>query len=296
MSNLLSRIAGAPITWGVDPSPGWGYQMERDRVLSEMEKSSLSATELGPDGWLPTNSDQLNDLLGTHNLRVVGGFVPATLYRPDLVEEQLAYVDRASRTLAQSGSEVMVLGPSAAEPGYEHSVNMSDDEWKVFIQNVNQVMRITDTNGVVAALHPHWGLAIERQEHVERLLESCDVQLCLDTGHLALAEADPVVIARLSTGRVRHVHLKDLDDGLAERVRRGDLGFREAVGQGMFRPLGEGDVDIAGFIRHLESAGYQGWYVLEQDVVLDEEPAPGQGPVSDARTSVAFLEELARDL
>ena len=47
MSDLLERVAGAPITWGVDGSPGWGYLMDRERVLREMVESGLSATELG---------------------------------------------------------------------------------------------------------------------------------------------------------------------------------------------------------------------------------------------------------
>ncbi len=48
MSDLPSRIAGAPITWGVDPSPGWDHFMDRDRVMSEIVEAGLPATELGP--------------------------------------------------------------------------------------------------------------------------------------------------------------------------------------------------------------------------------------------------------
>ena len=48
-SDLLERVAGAPITWGVDGSPGWGHLMDRDRVLSEMVEVGLRATELGPN-------------------------------------------------------------------------------------------------------------------------------------------------------------------------------------------------------------------------------------------------------
>ena len=62
MSDLLERVAGAPITWGVDGSPGWGYLMGRDRVLREMVESGLSATELGPDGYLPTDPTELRTI------------------------------------------------------------------------------------------------------------------------------------------------------------------------------------------------------------------------------------------
>ena len=111
-------------------------------------------------------------------------------------------------------------------------------------------------------------------------------------GFLPSNGTDPVTIAKLAADRVHHVHLKDVDEDFAERVRSGETRFRQAVIDGMFTPLGEGAVDIAGVIRTLEQAGYQGWYVLEQDTSLTAEPAPGEGPKADAVSSVAFLEEL----
>lgn len=296
MSHLMSRIAGAPITWGVDGSPGWGYLMGRDRVMSEMIEVGLSATEIGPDGYLPRDLDELRDYLARYGLQVVGGFVPAVLYRPDRIEAELAYVDRASRQLAGAGSKVMVLGPASHLDGYDTSIAMDETDWKTFLANLKRLQDLVRENGLTTGLHPHWGMAIERPQHVERLLGSCDVDLCLDIGHLFLGGADPVEIAKLASGRVVHVHLKDVDAGFAERVRAGEIGFKQAVIDGMFRPLGEGDVDIAGVIRLLEASGYQGWYVLEQDASLAAEPALGAAPKVDAVLSFSFLETLAAEL
>lgn len=296
MTDLRRRIAGAPITWGVDGSPGWGHLMDPERVLSEMAEVGLAATELGPDGYLPTDPGTLADELARFDLHIVGGFVPAVLYRPDRVDDQLAYVRRAARQLAAVGSEVMVLGPAADHAGYERSVELADDEWRVFLDNLERLRAIAGDAGVTTAVHPHWGMAIERRHQVERLLDSCDVDLCVDTGHLFLAGADPLAIARLAPERVRHVHLKDVDADAAAHVRDGTIGFREAVAAGLFKPLGTGDVDIAGLIGYLEANGYDGWYVLEQDAVLTQEPPPDGGPQEDAATSVAFLNRLADDL
>jgi inosose dehydratase len=85
------------------------------------------------------------------------------------------------------------------------------------------------------------------------------------------------------------VHLKDVDVALAARVRSGDLGYRDAVRLGMYRPLGDGDLDVRAFLEVLAALGYEGWYVLEQDVVLSMEPAAGTGPMADAARSVDFL-------
>jgi inosose dehydratase len=293
---LVDRIAGAPITWGVDGSPGWGYLMDPERVLGEMRQIGLSATELGPDGYLPQDTHELQTLLERFGLDLVGGFVPAVLYRAESVSDSLEYVDRAAATLASTGAPVMVLGPDSHHSGYDIQVDLTDAEWDTFLESLGRTMEIASGYGLRTALHPHWGMAVVRQDHVERVLEQSSVELCIDTGHLALAGADPVAIARAATGRVAHVHLKDLDEGLAQRVRSGDLAFRQAVIDGLFLPLGDGSVDVAGFITALETQGYEGWYVIEQDAVLDSEPAPGEGPIVAAERSFAFLEDLASGL
>jgi inosose dehydratase len=292
VNDLLERVAGAPITWGVDGSPGWGFLMDRDRVLREMVESGLSATELGPDGYLPTDPVELGEYLDRFDMSIVGGFVPALLYREDRVDDQLTYVTRAARQLASTGSQVLVLGPSSANPGYDTPVDMSDDEWSTFLANLRRLESIVGDAGLRTALHPHWGLAIATGPDIDRLLDSSDVGICLDTGHAYLGGADPVGVARAARGRVLHVHLKDVDAAKAERVRNGDVPFREAVIDGLFVPLGEGGVDIAGVIRVLEDDGYRGWYVLEQDVSLRSDPPEGEGPKADAIDSVAYLRGL----
>ncbi|HLA17064.1 MAG TPA: TIM barrel protein [Candidatus Limnocylindrales bacterium] len=296
MSDLLDRVAGAPITWGVDESPGWGYLMGRDRVLAEMAETGLSATELGPDGFLPTDPVELREYVSGHGMSVVGGFVPALLYRPDQIESELEYVSRASRQLAATGSKVLVLGPSSHNPGYDTPFDMSEAEWPVFLANLRRLQAIVGDAGLQTALHPHWSMAIEDGRDVERLMESSDVGLCLDTGHLYLAGTDPVDVARMAPDRVLHVHLKDVDAAAAEKVRSGEVPFRQAVIEGLFTPLGAGGVDIEGVIRILEAEGFRGWYVLEQDVSLPAEPPEGAGPKADAIESVAYLRKLATSL
>jgi inosose dehydratase len=93
---------------------------------------------------------------------------------------------------------------------------------------------------------------------------------------------------------VAHVHLKDVSMAVAERLRAGDLDLVGAVQQGLFQPLGNGDVAVDELVLELERRGYTGWYVLEQDTaVLDAAPAAGEGPIEDVRRSIAFLEQVA---
>jgi inosose dehydratase len=170
---------------------------------------------------------------------------------------------------------------------------MDDEDWMRFAAGLDQVIEIGARHGLEVVVHPHWGMVIERTHQIERLLETSPVGICVDTGHLGLAGADPVKITELAGDRVRHVHLKDIDDDIAARVRAGELSYHDGTAVGLYRPLGEGDLDIVGVIEHLESIGFGGWYVLEQDMVLPSEPAEGSGPLEAARASYAFLERLA---
>jgi inosose dehydratase len=63
----------------------------------------------------------------------------------------------------------------------------------------------------------------------------------------------------------------------------------------MYRPLGQGDVDVAAMAQHLTRQGYDGWYVLEQNTILTEEPRD-EGLVRDVHASVKHLRSaLAAD-
>jgi len=282
------KLAGAPITWGVCEVPGWGFQLEQGRVLDEIASAGLTATELGPRGFLPENPRDLRALLQRHNLTLVGGFVPALLHREADLPAQLAQVEESARTLAGAGADVLVLAAETGNAGYESSADLSDAEWATLARGVAAVEEIARWHGLTVALHPHYGTLIESDAQVRRFLDVTTAPLCLDTGHLMVGGADPVAIAAAARGRIAHVHLKDVDAATAARVRAGALGYRDAVHQGMYRPLGEGDVDIAAIVQQLCDDGYDGWYVIEQDLVLDG-PADGDAPLANAVRSVRFL-------
>jgi inosose dehydratase len=137
---------------------------------------------------------------------------------------------------------------------------------------------------------------VERPEQVERVLSETGIALCLDTGHYLVGGGDPAELAATAADRIAHVHLKDADPDLAAQVRAGDLGYAEAVAAGLYRPLGQGGARIADVVVGLDSAGYRGWYVLEQDIRLDREPDRQVGPVGAVRASLDYLAALEPEL
>jgi inosose dehydratase len=288
VTDLAGRVAGAPITWGVCEVPGWGHQMAAERVLSEMRSVGLRATELGPEGFLRRGSERA--LLDANGLSLVAGFVPAVLHEPSSLERELAKVDAAARTIASLGGGVLVLAASSGGHGYEGAERLDAAGWAALGRGIGRVVASVGERALRVAVHPHHGTVVQGSDDVERLLEISDVGLCLDTGHLMVGAVDPLELAREAADRVIHVHLKDVSAEVAGRVAAGDLGYRDAVREGLYRPLGDGDLDVAGVVRALEESGYSGWYVLEHDEVLDHEPEEGSGPLTNARRSLSFLE------
>src|SRR3954447_14267784 len=287
---VAARIAGAPISWGVCEVPGWGHQLEPATVLEQMRELGLAATEFGPDGFLEVAPDAKAEQLATYGLRAVGGFLPVLLHHP--FHDPMPEVDRFIDSCVACGAGVVVLAAFTGVDGYDARPELDEAGWATLLGNLDRISDHARTRGVIAALHPHVGTMVETGEETERVLSGSRVGLCVDTGHLLVGGGDPVAITTAHPERVVHVHLKDVDAAMAARVRSGETTFGAAVRDGMFRPLGEGDIDIAAMVRTLEAAGYDGWYVLEQDVVLDGE-AQGDAPYADVETSLAFLIEVA---
>lgn len=284
------KIAGAPISWGVCEVPGWGYQMSPDRVLDEMHALGLRATEFGPQGWLPVAPDERSAALRAHGLDAVGAFVPVLLHDPD--HDPLPGVDTELDSFEAAGGDVLVLAAASGLDGYDARPVLDDAQWATLLDNLDRLAAHAATRGVQATLHPHVGTMVETADDVARVLAGSTVSLCLDTGHLLIGGTDPAELVREHAHRVNHVHAKDVRLDLARQVQEGALTYTDAVRAGIYTRLGEGDVDFPAIVRDLAAAGFDGWYVLEQDTILAEQPV-GEGPAADVRAAIAYLEGLA---
>jgi inosose dehydratase len=291
MTAPANRIAGAPISWGVCEVPGWGYQLSPGRVLTEMREVGLAATEFGPDGFLPAEPDALATVLGDHHLTAVGGFTPTVLHRPD--HDPLPGVARLLDSYDAADAHTLVLSADSGQAGYDTRPILDEEGWRHLLTNLDRIAALAAERGVHAVLHPHVGTMIENSAEVQRVLDGSRIALCLDTGHLYIGGTDPAELTRQAPDRIAHTHLKDVDGTIAAKVRDGRLTYTDGVRDGMYRPLGTGDVDIAAIVDHLERHGYTGWYVLEQDTILTEEP-DDEGPVADVRTSADHVRDLLR--
>ena len=112
--------------------------------------------------------------------------------------------------------------------------------------------------------------------------------ICLDTGHWTFGTGEnPVDAVREFGDRIWHVHFKDADPAVMAESRREEWDGLTSTGHGVFCELGKGCVDFPGVLAALGDIGYDGWIVVEQDIL------PGMGdPKESARRNREYLRSL----
>lgn len=297
----MARIANAPCSWGVIE----GIEGERGgyrQVIDEMQETGYAGTELGDWGFMPTDAGRLRSELDDHGLALVGSWVSVNLHDAARHRESADDAVRTAKQLARVGGprSVVVLGNDPYGDPHRTKIagrvrpedGMSDEQWKVFSEGANHVARrVMDEAGIRTVFHQHIGTLVETMDEARRLLDTTDpsvLGLCLDTGHWTFgAGGDPVAAARELRDRIWHVHFKDCEPRVMAASREHEWDGPTAVGHGVFCELGKGCVDFRGVLVALEEIGYDGWIVVEQDVL------PGMGtPRESARRNREYLRSI----
>ena len=284
------RIAVSPASWGVSDVPGWGHQLDAERVLAEAAQLGEGAIEAGPPGLLPDRSAEAKPVLQRHGLRLVAGTADAILHHYDIRGSELAHIDGQASWLAALGAETLVL--SAVPPrdaGAAHGIVLSNMGWAHLLHLIGSVQHVCSRHRLRLAVQPRYGSMIQGPGDIERLLVGTEAGVCLDVAHLILAGADPLEVLELSAGRVQHVHLSDIDNGFATRVREYGLDYAEAVNEDLFKPLGTGDAGIDRVVEALRRSKYRGWYTLDHPTRLASE---NDQPIVAIKRSLEYLVPL----
>jgi len=87
--------------------------------------------------------------------------------------------------------------------------------------------------------------------------------------------------------RIWYIHLNDCRRDIAEKSRAEGWDYFQALRHGIFCELGKGCVDFPKVLRWLKSIGYQGYVLVEQDVL------PGMGaPKNSALRNREYLRSI----
>ncbi len=297
----MIKVANAPVSWGVIEFDLGGQTAGYDQVLDEIRKTGYDGTELGDWGFLPTDPEELGQALKARELELLGAFVPVALAKPEARAQGISRALRAARLLgavagedpfiilADDNGTVALRTENAGRVRPEHG--LSEAEWEVFAEGAVHVAKaVREEAGLRTVFHQHCAGYVETPGELAKLMERTDpslLGLCLDTGHYAFGGGDPVEAAGRYANRLWHVHFKDCNPEVAARSRSEGWDYFRSLREGVFAELGEGNVDFAGVLTSLGDQGYDGWIVVEQDVV------PGMGsPKESANRNRAHLRQL----
>jgi len=297
----MIQIANAPCSWGALEFELDGKFLDYQQVLDEMVQTGYAGTELGDWGFMPTDPAELKDVLSSKDLELLGAFVPVPLARAEAHDSGVELALKTAGLMYDAGytSAFIVLADENGSvedrrinAGRITSVlGLNDEQWLTFALGADTVARaVRDTYGMRTVFHHHCGGYVETPLELEKLMELTNPELlglCLDMGHYAFGGGDPVEALNKYYPRIWHVHFKDFDPRIGQDARENNYDYFESVEQGVFCELGFGNVKFQSIVSTLLDKGYDGWIVVEQDVL------PGMGsPKECAENNRNYIKSL----
>jgi inosose dehydratase len=296
------KLAAAPVSWGVTEVAEGAARLPWAQVMDEIARAGYAATELGPYGFYPTDPGDLRAALVVRGLALTSAFVPLPLHDAEALEQAQEEALQIARLLAGLGAGYIVLSSAgderraalAGRVPADGGAGLSAAQWRVAAAGLEALARRCRELGLRAVFHHHAGTYVETPDELATLCRLADPQLigvCLDTGHYVYGGGDPREALATYGERISYVHLKDIDGAKLAQARAAGWNFVEAVEHGVFSALGRGAADIAGCVADLQSRGYCGWAVVEQDI-LGERDADGRTPLEGMSAARAYLRGL----
>ena len=293
------RVANAPCSWGVLEFDLPGKALGFAQVLDEIQATGYAGTELGDWGFMPSDPGSLNAELKKRNLQLLGAFVPVNFSDESAHNEGEARAVKTAKLMAEAaGSQpfLVLADENGKDPvrtanagRIEHKQSLSPKMWNIYGAGVNRVATaIKRQAGLRTVFHHHCAGFVETPWEIEALLKVTDPELlglCFDTGHYKFGGGtDPVAALRQFRDRIWYVHYKDCSPQRRAEAKAKSLNYFEALKIGIFCELGKGDVDFPAVTAELRKTNYDGWIVVEQDVL------PGMGdPKEFARRNREYL-------
>lgn len=297
----MIRIANAPCSWGALEFDLEGASQDYEVVLTEMAETGYAGTELGDWGFLPTDPGGLQRVLQSRKLELVGAFVPVALAQEACHEAGVSLALKTARLMHTAGyaNAFIVLADENGSVNERtqnagrvtSNMGLADDQWKTFARGAEKIAAaVQAAYGLRTVFHHHCAGYVETPEEVDQLLSLTNPELlglCLDTGHYGFGGGNPVDALQQHYDRIWHVHFKDYDPEVGQISKEREHNYFESVANGVFCELGKGNVDFETIGRILREKGYEGWIVVEQDVL------PGMGkPKQSAASNREFIRRL----
>jgi inosose dehydratase len=290
------------VSFGVfELTPEGAETVAPDAMLEILAEAGYTGVDLGPLGYLG-EGPEVRRRLERFELGLAGGWVQLPFSDDDAFAAALPSLDAALRVFsdASEASPSRLPLPTLADdgsvarrsaPGRGAALDPLDDGgWGRLLRNTERAAERVRAAGFEPTFHHHAGTFVESPDEIDRFLENVDVSLTLDTGHLFIAGGDPLAAVTRWGDRINHLHLKDVDLGELRRVLAAGGGMREVWSSGSFVAFGRGDIDLTAVMTAVDASGFDGWVVVEQDVLNGPDVA-----IADFQSQRADDQRLNRD-
>jgi len=295
------RVANAPCSWGVLEFESTALAPKSSQVLDEIAATGYAGTELGDWGFLGTDAASVRGEIARRNLALAGAFVAVALGDPRAHDAGEAVALKTARLLAGASAAqppLVLSDATAAVPARTAKAGrvtaadaLGANGWAALASGAERIANaVRRATGLPTVFHHHCATYVETPEEIDTLMRRTSpdlLGLCVDTGHATYGGGDPLAILSRHADRVWHVHFKDCSPAVAARARAEGWDYLTAIRHGLFCELGAGQVDFAAVLEHLRGRGYNGWIVVEQDVL----PSMGT-PAESAARNRRFLARL----
>ncbi len=299
------RVGNAPCSWGtLEFEEAKGEQIGYRQMLDELVETGYTATELGDWGYMPTDPAALKEELERRGLVMLGAFVPVALVDLGAHQAGISNAVRTAQLLAEVASTprpyLILADSNGTVPERTRNagrvtpeMGLTPDQWRVFAAGADKVARaVWSATGLETVFHHHCAGYVETPDEIAKFLELTDperVGLVFDSGHYAYGAGNCDVVGALERfqSRIRYIHFKDCHPDVAARARAGQWDYFHALREGVFCELGKGAIDFPAMLRWLGEHGYEGYTLVEQDVL------PGMGsPKESARRNREYLRSI----
>ena len=297
----MIRVANAPCSWGALEFDLEGEAPGYVQVLDEIAETGYAGTELGDWGFMPTDPEKLSQEIHGRNLLLLGAFVPVFLKDASAHEAGIEVAVRTARLLAgvEGNLPLIILAdengrvPDRTKNAgrVTPKMGLTDSDWQIFAEGAMKVAEaVRREAGLRTAFHHHCAGYVETPAEIEKLMALTDPEslgLVFDCGHYRFGGGNPEEGLRKYGKRVWHFHFKDYHPAVGRQAAEEGWDYFQSVRNGVFCELGKGEVNFPALMKQLQDLGYEGWGVVEQDVL------PGTGaPKESARRNREYIRAL----
>ena len=297
----MIKIANAPCSWGALEFELEGKAPDYVQVLNEIVETGYEGTELGDWGFMPTDPQKLSEEIHGRNLKLLGAFVPVALKKPECHQPGIDVAVRTARLMAAVEGDlpfIILADENGSIPERTQNagrvtpeMGLSDSEWQIFAEGAEKVAAaVKKETSLRTAFHHHCAGYVETPAEIEKLMSLTDptlLGLVFDCGHYRFGGGNPVEGLKKYAQRVWHFHFKDYQPEFGKQGIQEGWDYFKSVSAGVFCELGKGDVNFPALLEELNKIGYEGWGVVEQDVL------PGMGkPKESAKRNREYIRSL----